>query len=180
MSELGNVTVEPTQFDKVEYDAGTIAALFREVAAKIDGIAPGTDIHLEIDQEEPTPRVSIRSLDPVVFHIESGALEETKQPRSFGPTQASLTFARLLIELVDRTTPAFGSPELGQPADLAPKAAWEVSCIGRATRLGFRAHKPRFLYNFRNRFGFSDAADAELERIWSLESPTWSDIVGSD
>ncbi len=177
MSSLGRVIVEPAVFTKVDYDADTIAVLVREVVAKVPGLPEGLDLRIEVDEEEPTPRLTIASLDPAVFRIESGALEETKQPRSFGPTQASLALAQLFIQLRDRLDSDFGGPDLGEPLDLAAKAAWEASCVGRATRLGFRAHKPRFRYNFRNRFGFSDAADAEFERIWSNDVPTWSDLT---
>ncbi len=177
MSSLGRVAVEPSVFTKVDYDADTIAALVHQVAARVPGLPDGLDVRIEVDEEEPTPRLTIASLDPLVFTIESGALEETKRPRTFGPTQASLALAQLFLQVRDRLDPAFGGPDLGASLDLATKAAWEASCVGRASRLGFDAHKPRFRYNFRNRFGFSDAADAEFDRIWSNDTPTWSDLT---
>lgn len=177
MTTEATVEVTPTVFTKVEYEADVIARTAREVAAQIPGLPDTVEIRIEVDQEEPTPRVAVTSLDPIVLTVESGALEETKAPRTFGESQASLTFARLLFEVRDRLDADFGAPELGEPQDLAIKAAWEASCVGRASRLGFYAHKPRFRYNFRNRFGFSDAADARFDAIWANDQPRYADFA---
>ena len=49
--------------------------------------------------------------------------------------------------------------------------------MGRIGRLGHRVQRQRRLYHFRNRHGFTDAADAAFDRLWSGEGLTWADIV---
>ena len=57
--------------------------------------------------------------------------------------------------------------------------AWDVYCIGRLVRLGFKHYdnRQRRLYHFRNRHGFTDAADEAFERLWTADDLTWSDIA---
>ena len=45
-------------------------------------------------------------------------------------------------------------------------------------RLGYRHYNnyQRRLYHFRNRHGFTDAADAAFQRLWEAESLTWDEI----
>ena len=61
----------------------------------------------------------------------------------------------------------------------ADAIAWAVYCYGRATRLGYRVYKPKYLYDFRNRHGFTDDADADYERLWTAENLIWSQIVSA-
>jgi len=59
---------------------------------------------------------------------------------------------------------------------LPQMAAWETYCAGRLTRMGLRINKQRWLYNFRNRHGFTDVADAAFETLWSADNLTWNDV----
>jgi hypothetical protein len=36
--------------------------------------------------------------------------------------------------------------------------------------------RQRRLYQFRNRHGFTDAADAAFDRLWSADGLTWAEI----
>jgi len=112
-----------------------------------------------------------------VLLVDSGALEDTRIPQTFGSEMATNTFGRLLFEYHDRQTPGFGAPALGEPSDLAQRVAWDVYCYGRLSRLGVRVYRPKHVYNFRNRLGFSDAADAVFDRLWSGEGLTWPEIA---
>ena len=51
--------------------------------------------------------------------------------------------------------------------------------IGRLVRLGFKHYdnRQRRLYHFRNRHGFTDAADEAFKRLWTADDLTWSDIA---
>jgi hypothetical protein len=49
--------------------------------------------------------------------------------------------------------------------------------VGRLGRLGYRVHEQRWRYNFRNRHGFTDQADAAFDRIWAADALTWSDLT---
>ena len=54
--------------------------------------------------------------------------------------------------------------------------AWEVYSNGRLGRLGYPMQRQRWLYHFRNRHGFTDAADAAFERLWDTDDLSWSEI----
>lgn len=170
------VAVRPDVFTLVAFEPGPIAELFDDLAARVPGLPDLDNAVIEVDQDKPTTRVALTSIDPPVFSVDSGALENTKQPRTFGAQHAGESLGRLLFELADRTDPDFGAPAVGEPTDLARKVAWDAYCFGRLSRLGHRIHKPRHLYNFRNRHGFSDAADATFEQLWSATNLTWADI----
>jgi len=174
------ISVSPSTFTKVEYRLDQIVPVVEEVQSSIGA---GTslaeaDIELVIDEDQPTARMSIRSLDPIVFALDSGAFEDTRNPREFGVEIASVTVASLCIEYLDRTSEAFGAPGLGEPTDLADKIAWSVYTHARVARAGYRVHKPKHLYNFRNRHGFSDAADHAFETLWSGKDLDYAQILG--
>ncbi len=171
------ITITPDTFTKVQYDADEIAAVVAEVRSRVDGVPDDLDVELVIAEDEPTTRMSITSLEPLVFSVEGGCLENTRKPRHFGVEMASVTLAALFIEYLDRTDPAFGAPPLGEPTDLAEKVAWSAAIHGRVERLGYRIHQPKHRYNFRNRLGFSDAADEAFDALWAGRATTWTAIV---
>lgn len=174
------ISVSPSTFTKVEYQLDQIVAVVEEVQATIGagtGLA-GRDVELVIDEDQPTARMAVTSIDPIVFALDSGAFEDTRRPREFGIELASVSMASLFLEYLDRADEAFGAPELGQPTDLADKVAWSVYIHARVQRAGYRVHKPKHLYNFRNRHGFSDAADQAFEALWVREDLTYADILG--
>ncbi len=170
------MTVVPETFELVEYEASEIQAVFDEMVSRVPGLPDGFDAQLQINEELSTARVAVQSLDPVVLALESGALENTKKPRTFGVEASQNAMGRLLFEVVDRLSDDFGAPAIDDPPDLAQRVAWDAYCFGRVSRIGVRVFKPKHIYNFRNRHGFSDAADATFEKIWSAESLTWAQI----
>ncbi len=44
--------------------------------------------------------------------------------------------------------------------------------------MGYPAQRQRRIYNFRNRHGFTDVADAAFERLWTSDGLDWAEIVG--
>ena len=76
-------------------------------------------------------------------------------------------------------TDGFGEPPADADIPLAQSVAWDVYCVGRLVRLGFKHYdnRQRRLYDFRNRHGFTDAADAAFERLWTADDLTWADIA---
>lgn len=172
------ISVTPSTFTKVEFQLDQIVAVVEEVQATIGALGLiGGDVKLVIDEEQPTARMAVTSLDPIVFALDSGAFEDTRTPREFGVEIASVSLASLFIEYLDRTDDAFGAPPLGEPSDLADKIAWSVYTHARVQRAGYRVHKPKHLYNFRNRHGFSDAADQAFEALWVGQRLTYAQIL---
>jgi len=171
------VTVSPSSFTQVEFRIEEILDVAAEVMGRIEAVPDDLPVELVVDEDQPTTTMAITSLDPVVFALDSGALEDTRQPRQFGVEMASVSLASLFIEYLDRLDDSFGAPEVGEPSDLAEKIAWSAYTHGRVQRLGYRVHKPKHLYNFRNRHGFSDAADQAFDALWDATDLTWADIL---
>jgi hypothetical protein len=112
----------------------------------------------------------------VVLAVESGALEDAKAPRQLDRVGAADVLGRLLFEVRDRLDPAFGEAPEGADLTLQQSSAWQTYCVGRVGRLGHRVQRQRRLYAFRNRHGFTDAADASFDQLWAGDGLTWADI----
>jgi hypothetical protein len=171
------ITVSPTEFTKVEYDAGRIAALAAEALAGVADVDDNSTLELHIAENEATSVMRIESIDPIVLRIDGGAIENYRDPRRLGDLETKIAVTRLLLELADRRNPEFGAPDLAVETSQAHRQAWDVNLYGRVARHGLRLHKPRFLYNFRNRHGFTDHADRIFEQLWSGEDLTWPTIT---
>ena len=172
------VEVRPETFSMVLFDAAEIRAIVEKLAAEV-GLPADLAITVDIDETTPMGRSLLQSLDPVVLSLESGALEDPKRPRQLNEEGAIDVLGRLLFEVRDRLDPAFGDPPAEDDLSLPESVAWQVYCVGRLGRLGHRVQRQRRLYHFRNRHGFTDAADEAFERLWSAEGLTWSDITAT-
>lgn len=169
------VTVTPNTFTMVFFDHDTIVALTEALVAEV-GLPAGTDVTVEIDERVPLGSYALQSVDPVVLHLEGGALEDPKHLRHFSDRAAADTIGRLLFQAVDRLDPAFGAPDPGEALALPHRAAWETYCLGRLARLGHDVQPARVRYAFRNRHGFTDAADAAFDRLWAADRLTWTEL----
>jgi hypothetical protein len=173
-----SVTVTPEKFNLVNYDAGEIASIVEELVKAI-GLPDDLDIRIEVDESTPLGRASVVSSDPLVISLESGALEDPKRPRTLSRSGSADVLGRLLFRIRDRRDPAFGDPPADGDLTLPLSVAWDAYCVGRLVRLGFRHYdnRQRRLYHFRNRHGFSDAADEAFDRLWTADDLTWADIT---
>ena len=172
------VTVTPETFNLVTYDSGEIASIVGELMSAI-GLPSDLDVRIEVDESTPLGRAMIASSDPLVITVESGALEDPKRPRNLSRTGSADVLGRLLFRVRDRRDPEFGDPPSDGDLTLPQSVAWDAYCIGRLVRLGFKHYdnRQRRLYHFRNRHGFSDAADEAFDKLWMGDDLTWSDIV---
>lgn len=175
------ITVVPPTFAKVEYDAGQIAGLATEALTLVPDLWPAPDlepgIEVRVDEHQATTRASVVSTDPVVLAVDSGALENLKDPRRLGAHESKVTFTYLYLELLDRRSASFGAPEVGATITHAHRLAWDVNLYGRVARLGLRLHPPRFRYDFRNRHGFTDKADRVFDLLWATDGLSFARIV---
>lgn len=160
----------------VFFDTAEIRALTEKLVADV-GLPADLPITVDIDDTTPMGRALLASTEPVALSIESGALEDPKRPRQLNPEGATDVIGRLLFELRDRLDPAFGDPPADADLSLPLAVAWQVYCVGRLGRLGHRVQRQRRLYQFRNRHGFTDAADEAFQQLWSVEGLSWDDIV---
>lgn len=172
------ITVAPESFTLVSFDRDELVEILRELLADI-GLPADLDITLDVDETTPLGRAQLISYEPVVIAIESGALEDPKRPRRLSRTGSADVLGRLLLRVHDRHDPNFGEPPPDPEIPLRHSVAWDVYSVGRLVRLGHRHYdnRQRRLYHFRNRHGFTDAADESFERLWTAQGLSWSDIV---
>lgn len=169
------VSVTPETFTLVEFDSAEIASIVERLLVDV-GFAAATDVSLHVDEQVPMGATNIASLDPIVLEVEGGALEDPKRPRHLSDASASDVLGRLLWRVNDHRNSAFGAPAFNEEIDLSTRVAWDVYCVTRLARKGYRAQKQRRLYAFRNRHGFTNAADAAFEEIWNGVDLAWLDI----
>jgi hypothetical protein len=172
---VAEVVVSPATFANVEFDAGEIQRLTEGLAADV-GLPDDLDIRIEIDESVPTGRTRVTSQDPVVIEIESGALEDPQRLRRFSAKGAARVLGRVLLQVGDLRNPQFGDPPTRDELSFPLRSAWDVYAMGRLDRLGHTTQKQRWLYAFRTRHGFSDAADRAFDQLWGGAELSWADI----
>jgi hypothetical protein len=169
------VEIRPTEFSMVFFDAAEIQGIVEKLVAEI-GLPGDLNVTLEIDETTPMGRARVASIDPVLITAESGALEDVKAPRKLSEVGTLDVIGKLLYSVRDRRDPGFGEPPTDDDLTLQQSVAWEVYCVGRLGRLGHPVQRQRRLYQFRNRHGFTDAADAAFGQLWEADDLTWDDI----
>ena len=170
---MPQVSVTPESFEMVFYDAAVIGEVVAEVAERL-GVEE--EITLEIDEKSPLGRSKVVSHDPIELWVDGGALENTQRPRQFGKARSRDTIGRLLIRILDRRSGRFDDAPPDDELELTQIAAWDVHCVGRLARLGIGGQQKRRLYQFRNRHGFTDLADAAFNQLWESSELSWSEI----
>ena len=169
------VEVRPSEFSMVFFDAAEIQGIVEKLVAEV-GLPDDLAVTVEVDETTPMGRARVASIDPLVITAESGAFEDVKAPRKLSEVGTIDVVGKLLLSVRDRLDPAFGEPPAEDELTLQESVAWEVYCVGRLGRMGHPVQRQRRLYQFRNRHGFTDAADAAFDRLWSTDDLTWGDI----
>lgn len=170
------VTVEPSTFTMVDFDAARIAELTEELARKA-GLGADAQIRIEVDETTPLGHTEVLSVEPVLhIRTESGSFEDPKRIRQFSEDAASDVLGRYLLRAADRRDPDFGAAPLDADLTVPQRTAWDVYAVGRLARMGYRVQRQRWLYAFRNRHGFTDEADSAFEQLWHGERLTWAEI----
>lgn len=172
---MARVTVEPQEFSLVDFDAEVIARLASTLADQI-----GLDVdelRIEVDETNPLGRVEVTGTDPLTIRAESGAFEDPKRPRQMSEPSITDVLGRVLFQYADRLDPSFGAPDADDDdIELPYLVAWQVYAVARLAGLGYRSQRQRRLYHFRNRCGFTDAADRAFDAIWNADALTWSEL----
>lgn len=172
---MGRVVVTPETFAFVQFDAARIAELVEDVADRV-GLASDIAIRVEIDERTPLGRTRLVALDPVTLSVQGGAFENAKAPRTLSDRSVADVVGRLLFRAADRLDPGFGDAPADDALTLQQQTAWDTYAVGRCERAGYSPSKPRRLYHFRNRHGFTDVSDRVFERLWSAEKLAWADL----
>ncbi len=177
---MSRVRVTPETFELVEYDAGVIAGITEELAARV-GIPDDASIEVDVDEELPLPLTGSTAdvEDGTVRLWFSGAdFENTTSRAEFDESLARAEIALALFRGADRLSPGFASAPVDEELSDAQRHAWESWAEGRAAHLGEHQRKVRRQYHFRLYNGFTDLADAHFERLWNAESGalTWGEL----
>ena len=167
------VTVAPTEFAFVDFDSTLITRIGDQMVAALGIDRP---VHVEVDETTPLGRIQIEVGDTIRIHVESGAFEDSRKPREQSEVATAANLGRALLRARDRLSGGFG--EAPPDTELAPRqvSAWDTYCVARLSRLGLTVNQQRWRYNFRNRHGFTDAADAAFDRIWNEDGLTWGEL----
>ena len=177
------ITVTPQTFSYVSFDADLIRRIADEIAGSIG--LHDTPITIEVDETSPMARIAISihagedgdsAPDGIYIHAASGAFEDTRRPRQQSETATATSLGRVLLRASDRLTGGFGEAPPDDQLSLPQISAWETYSIGRLERLGIPVNRQRWLYNFRNRHGFTDAGDAAFEQLWQSDALTWGSL----
>lgn len=172
---MSRVTLDPPTFTLVDFDPAEITAL---VEGLLDQIGLDRPVRIEVDQTTPLGHAEVKSIDPIVLAVESGAMEDSHRIRQLSPRGTVNVLGVMLFRTRDRLDPAFGDVPVDSALALPLDTAWDVYAAGRLVRLGHANYdeRQRRLYQFRTRHGFSDASDAAFEALWDGTGLTWSDI----
>jgi hypothetical protein len=170
------VTVTPQTFNFVAYDAALIQRVAEELLASL-GMSD-RDVNIEVDETTPLSRLRVEIGDTIDIRAESGAFEDTKRPRQQSEVATATSIGRVLLRVRDRLGGGFGEAPPDDQLSLAQVAAWETYCVARLARLGVEVNEQRWRYNFRNRHGFTDAADEAFNRLWTSDALTWGELQG--
>ena len=171
------VTVTPESFNYVEFDPELIRRVTEQL---VDALVIDRPVRVEVDESTPLARITVE-VGPeagaaIVVRADSGAFEDTRLPRQQSDDATATAVGRVLLRAKDRLTGGFGEAPADEQLTLAHTAAWETYCIGRLERLGVTVNRQRWLYNFRNRHGFTDSGDVAFETLWQSDALTWGEL----
>jgi len=177
---MARVQVTPDPFTLVQYDAGVIAGLTEELAARV-GVADDVPIAVEVDEELPLPLTGMTAdvLDGKAVLWFSGAnFEDHHRQAQMSEQLTRADLAISLFRVADRLGAGFADAPVDEELTDAQRQAWESWAEGRADRLGEFSRKVRRQYHFRLYNGFTDTADAAFERLWTADADafTWADL----
>jgi len=172
------ITVSPEPFDFVSFDAAYIARIAQTVAERL-GVAD-IDFAIDIDETSALNRISIdASGSPVRIMVHSGAFEDKRRPRQQSEVDTTLSIARCMLRAHDRIRGGFAGAPDEKDLTLPQAAAWDTWIIARLARLDMPVQRQAWQYNWRNRHGFNDHADAAFERMWTAESMDWDRLCAA-
>lgn len=169
------VTVSPESFNYVFFDAAVIRRIADELVGSIG--MQDQNVTIEVDETTPLARTVVRmDADGIHIRADSGAFEDTRKPRQQSETATATSLGRVLLRANDRINGGFGEAPPDDQLSLSQIAAWETYSIGRLERIGIPVNRQRWLYNFRNRHGFTDAGDTSFEQLWQSNGLTWGEL----
>ncbi len=168
------ITVEPSTFEIVAFDAAEIAAAAAEIAEVLG--CSDLAVTIVIDERTPMTRSSLESVDPVVIGIEAGAIEDPRHIRHLHPGRLREVIARQLLGALDRRDPGHGAAVGDDHLTLAQRTAWETHIAGRLHRLGLRVTRARWEHRFALAHRSGPEASAAFTTLWEADRLPWGEL----
>jgi hypothetical protein len=103
-------------------------------------------------------------------------MEDTRRPRQQSELNTTITMARGMLRARDRLRGGFAEAPADTELSLPQAAIWDTYIMGRIAHMDIKLNKQAWVYNFRNRHGFSDAVDAVFEKVWNTANTTWAEL----
>ncbi len=169
-----SVTVSPEQFSLVLFESAEIHRVATELLERI-GMAE-VDLVVDVDETSPLARIEVLYGDPLTVKGDSGSFEDPRHPRHTDADIIATSLGRVLLRARDRASGTFDDAPADMALTLAQSAAWDTYSVGRLTRAGYPTNRQRWLYNYRNRHGFSDVADETFDRLWQADGLSWAEL----
>ncbi len=172
------ITVTPDPFVLVPYDAATIRSIIEDTAAQLE-LSASIDISLRVDEQLPHPilATNVDIVDGAIsLFVSGGNFESRNKSRTFSEVHARAEIAHMLFRAKDRFDGGFENAPVDADLTLGERQSWDIYAWGRVARIGHNVHQQKRIYDFRMQHGFTDAADAAYERLWSAQTMTWDGV----
>ena len=169
------LTVTPDTYNFVAFDTSYTARIAEHMAAQLG--LDDIDILIAINENSALTRIDIDVTDSLItIAPHSGAMEDTRRPRQQSELNTTITMARGMLRARDRLRGGFADAPADTELSLPQAAVWDTYIMGRIAHMDIELNKQAWIYNFRNRHGFSDAVDAVFEKVWNTANATWAEL----
>ena len=169
------LTVTPDTYNFVAFDTAYTTRIAEHMATQLG--LDDIDVLIAINENSSLTRIEVEVTDSLItITPHSGALEDTRRPRQQSELNTTITMARGMLRARDRLRGGFAEAPADTELSLPQAAIWDTYIMGRIAHMDIQVNKQAWVYNFRNRHGFSDAADAVFEKVWNSSSSTWAEL----
>lgn len=169
-----SVEVVPDAFRFVAFDSAYISRVAEHLVAQF-GLGEH-NFRVDVDETTPLARITVVIGDPIELKFQSGAFEDTRRPRQQSELATTRAIGRALLKVRDKLSPAFADAPDDDSLTLAQLAVWDTYIVGRLARANVEVNQQQWRYNFRNRHGFTDVADAVFDTVWAGDNLTWAEL----
>ena len=169
------LTVTPDTYNFVAFDTAYTTRIAEHMATLLG--LDDIDVLIAINENSSLTRIEVEVTDSLItITPHSGALEDTRRPRQQSELNTTITMARGMLRGRDRLRGGFADAPADTELSLPQAAIWDTYIMGRIAHMDIQVNKQAWVYNFRNRHGFSDAADAVFEQVWNSSNTTWVEL----
>ena len=169
------LTVTPDTYNFVAFDTAYTTRIAEHMATQLG--LDDIDILIAINENSALTRIDVEATASLItISPHSGAMEDTRRPQQQSELNTTITMARGMLRAHDRLRGGFAEAPADTELSLPQAAVWDTYIMGPIALMEIEVNKQAWVYNFRNRHGFSDAVDAVFEKVWNSSSSTWAEL----